>query len=284
MRTILQHKVKIMGVINITPNSFSDGNQINTIDLLSRRIQLLQESCDAIDIGAESTAPKNSVVSSEVEWARWEKLFLPLLKKDFFKPDMVLSIDTYRTEIFYKLLKHLREAGIENEIWWNDISGDFDEAAQAAVVLKNVKYVYCLNFAASRTVGSQHLNFKVSDEEFMAKCLEDLLRVYTIVQKKNISDKVIFDPCFGFAKSREQNLKLIDEWESVSTKLNPTWLIGLSKKSFLRPTPETPDDILEHIHSLALAKILKNSPAGEYIFRVHRPEVLKQVEIHLAKS
>lgn len=213
-----------MGVINLTPNSFSDGNA-NFIQNLLKNLS----SFDLLDFGAESTAPFNEKVSAELEWERLSQL-LPYKEQ---LRNKVLSLDTYKTQIMEKFIGEFNN----HQIILNDVSGQLEtEYLEILKANPEVLFVYSHNLVPSRLETNSHIDF-VGEEKpdlihYFSKAME-------LLKKHGLEKRVIFDPCFGFAKSREQNIELLRELPKLiqGFSKDQPWLIGVSRKSFLRKPP-----------------------------------------------
>ena len=252
-----------MGVMNITPDSFSDGGELNTPAKIIERLQLFK-NIECIDIGAESTAPMNESISWEEEWERL-KVHL-LLFKDF---PGTLSFDTYHPETMEEILRFYLDHGFTQELIWNDVSGKFDSYVRDFLSIgPHFHYVYCHNLAPNRELTGRHMDY--IDPHLTLESLKDYFAPFAIPQ-------VILDPCLGFSKSYEQNWMLLENFHKLQELIpHERWMLGFSRKSFLRKKfgldvrqverlDETHVSILERI-----VPILR----GEVWIRTHRPEIL----------
>ena len=247
---------KRIGVMNITPNSFSDGGEFFSPDTISHRLQFLKQY-DAIDIGAESTAPKNASISWATEWERWQ-MVLPLLKD----LTVTISADTYHPETIFALLKYWKDHKLKSKLMWNDVSGKYDESVRE-FLKSGFDYVFCHNLAPKRELSGRHMDYVASEM--------DLLEYF----RPHRHPQVIFDPCLGFSKSYEQNWEIIEKFGEIQKKLqHDRWLIGFSRKSFLKKKYGIEDfEELDHIHVLEIKK-MRDHATGEVWVRTHRPELL----------
>ncbi|MFP5385989.1 MAG: dihydropteroate synthase [Bacteriovoracia bacterium] len=251
--------------MNITPNSFSDGGEIlNTDSLLSKLTTF--RAIHALDIGAESTAPMNDSISAHEEWGRWQ-MVLPLIPSFSF----AVSADTYHPETISHLVKFWIDQKIKVPLIWNDISGKFDESVSSFLNEGELfHYVLCHNRAPSRDLSGKHMNY-VQENPHVLEELKDFFIPH-------IHERVIFDPCLGFSKSYEENWKILDNFHNLQAKVpHSRWLLGFSRKSFLRKKLGMTDIDrikLDQYHLEILQKILKVSE-GELWIRTHRPELIK---------
>lgn len=249
-----------MGVMNVTPDSFSDGGDLTSLDLFSEKLESFG-TIDALDIGAESTAPKNKSISEEEEWERL-KIFLPMLRT----LNSALSIDSYKPETVFKVVRWWKDNKLHFPLIWNDVSGKFDEAANEFLkAYPSFRYVFCHNLAPSRELTSKHMDF-VSEELN--------LRDYFLPHKK---ENVIFDPCLGFSKTYEQNWWILENFGELQRDIDWNhWLIGFSRKSFLQKKSGlslSGKEALDRFHVEEL-KRLSDDWSGEVYVRTHRPELL----------
>jgi dihydropteroate synthase len=256
--------LKRMGVINITPNSFSDGGEISDLEKFKSRLKSFGE-IEAIDVGAESTAPKNQSISFEMEWERLAP-YLPLLKS----LQIPLSLDTYHSETIIKLAQNWLQEKITAPLIWNDVSGKFDESVHEFLKMSDkFSYVFCHNLAPSRELSGRHMDYvSMSQGDIFLEELADHL-------KTGIHERVIMDPTLGFSKTFEQNIYILNHFEELQKKVgHEKWLLGFSRKSFLRKAFQTENnDELDQIHGVILKKTIKNA-VGELWVRTHRPELI----------
>lgn len=249
-----------MGVINLTPDSFSDGGEV-TAETIQKKIQEFGR-VDAIDIGAESTAPMNHAISWETEWERLLP-YLPAIKN--FRG--TLSFDTYHQETIEALLKYYQDEKLTQDFIWNDVSGKFDGFVKDFLSLsENFSYIFCHNLAPERELTSQHNEYL--DPHLSIESLKD----YFYPRKHS---QVIFDPCLGFSKTYEQNWMIIENFRKLQDLVGHNrWLLGFSRKSFLRKKFNlTVNDKteLDNAHD----KVLSEIPLYREVWiRCHRPQTL----------
>lgn len=270
-------KIKRMGVINITPNSFSeDENDLSFVNL-EKKIQDFG-MIECVDLGAESTAPKSHPIDAQTEWSRYQEIGLKLIEK--IPVQTLISIDTYHPETIYKMSKVLKD----RPLIWNDVSGQVDDEVISFLVSRpNVYYVLSHNLAPNRRMTSAHMNYvsEVSEETFFWDMVSFFGERLKLFRQKNVQGRVIFDPCFGFSKSVEQNLYLMKNFSHLAREVeHKMWLIGISRKSFLRAkhgvevlTPHT-REYLDQQHENDLREILIDFPYPFVWVRTHRPELL----------
>jgi dihydropteroate synthase len=260
--------LKRMGVMNVTPNSFSDGGEIQSRTDFSKRL-LKFGSIDAIDVGAESTAPMNHAISWEEEWQRLE----PLLD-DLLASSVDVSIDTYHPETIQKIATLWKEEKKSSSLIWNDVSGKFDSYVEKYLSMGHeFKYVLCHNLAPTRDLSGKHMDYvqELNTDDFR----EHLVQYFS----KHKHPQVIFDPTLGFSKTYEQNWWILEHFGELQSQVNHSeWLLGFSRKSFLRKklgidkvTPEA-KDLLDSYHVEVLTEI-KKTAKGVLWIRTHRPEL-----------
>ena len=211
----------VMGILNVTPDSFSDGGKWNDRDKALKRVEeMLQEGADIIDIGGESTRPGYVMISEEEEINRVAPV-IEAVKADF---DVPVSLDTYKGKV--------AEAGIAagaNLI--NDIWGLKHDDKIAGVISKNGLPCCLMHNRKDTDYGS-----------FLEDVAADLSESMRLAEQAGIHrDKIILDPGVGFAKSYEQNLEIINHLESLN-KLGCPILLGCSRKSVVGLTLDLPAD------------------------------------------
>lgn len=242
----LQQNTYIMGILNVTPDSFSDGGKYSTVDSALFRVeQMLSEGCDIVDIGGESTRPGYEKISVAEECER----VIPVIKAIKERFDVPISLDTYKYEV--------AEAGILAGVdMINDIWGlQYDNGEMAQVIAK-YNVAYCL----------MHNRKNVQYHDFMQEILQDLKKSIQIAQNAGIAnDKIILDPGVGFAKSYEQNLEVLKNLEAFKT-LGYPMLLGTSRKSVIGLTLDLPKDEREEGTIVTTAKAVW---AGYHFVRVH---------------
>ena len=242
---------KIMGILNLTPDSFSDGGKFNNEkSALLHAEKLLKDGADFIDIGAQSTRPNAEYLSAEEEIRRIGNV-ISLIKKEF--PEALISIDTFYAEV----VKFGFDEGIDVV---NDISGgDFDENLLKTVA--ETKLPYILMHSNSTY---QNMHEKIHYEDIIVSLNYSFSKKINELQKLGIYD-VILDPGFGFGKTVEDQYKMIEEVEHLGFGRFPL-LIGISRKSFIyKPLNKKPLEIGEETQILH-RKVLEK---GAKILRVH---------------
>lgn len=242
---------KVMGILNITPDSFYDGGRNHTEkDVLKHTGQMLKEGADFIDVGAYSSRPGAKDISQEEELNR----LLPVVKslaKEF--PEALLSIDTFRSEV-------AKQAVENGAAMINDISGGGLDPHMLKTVA-NLQVPYIMMHMRGTPENMKDLN-QYDD------LLEDLLFYFSEkiaeARKMGINDLII-DPGFGFSKNIAQNFELLSKLE-LFKNLNLPLLTGVSRKSLIYKTLNTSaDEALNGTTVLNTISLLK----GANILRVH---------------
>ncbi len=242
---------KIMGILNLTPDSFSDGGKFNDEkSALLQAEKMIKEGADFIDIGAQSTRPNAEFLSAKQEILRIGNV-ISLIKKEF--PETLISLDTFYAEV----VKFGFDEGIDVV---NDISGgDFDENLLPTVAKTRLSYIL---MHSNSTYEKMHE--KIQYEDIIVHLNYYFSKKINELQKLGIND-VILDPGFGFGKTVEDQYKMIEEVEHLGFGRFPL-LIGISRKSFIyKPLGKLPTEINEETQKLH-RKVLEK---GAKILRVH---------------
>jgi len=273
---MLNNQVQIMGVINLTPNSFSDGGEHLSFDSLKAKVKsFTTHDNHIIDIGVESTAPFNDAITYEQEIERLDKYFFSAL--DDFKTLGVktFSFDTYRPLTMIYVLDKLK--GHDFDIIWNDVSGVVDdELIELLNVFPNLKYILSHNLAGKRAFSGEHMDYVDPNLEPSDVMSFFESRLKKLAEAKIDLSRIWCDPCFGFSKTAEQNYMLLERLGEFSN-FYPRWLIGISRKSFLQrlvPGFERLDREerlfqSEKYHVDYLVKVLNILNDKQVILRVH---------------
>ena len=211
----------IMGILNVTPDSFSDGGKIKGIDAaLKKAEEMKKDGAAIIDVGGESTRPGYTPVSEEEEMER----VLPVIEAIKSRIDIPISVDTYKSKVAEIAI--YAGADLINDIW-----GLKADPRMAEVIAKH-KVACCL----------MHNRNNTEYQNFVEDMLADMNESVILAKKAGIAeDKIILDPGVGFAKSYEQNLIAIRELGTL-TKLGYPVLLGTSRKSVIGLTLDLPSD------------------------------------------
>src|SRR5580692_7460384 len=253
----LGERTLIMGVLNVTPDSFSDGGHFNDPDrAYARALELEEQGADIIDIGAESTKPGSHRISADEEWQR----LVPVLKRLRGNLRAPLSLDTYKSEIAERALEY----GVEI---FNDPSGlTFDP--NLAKVAANGNAGLILNHMRGQPETWAKLPPMQDPLGTVAKELDA-----TVSRARHAGvDKarIVIDPGIGFGKRKEQNAEIIAHLQQLAALDYPI-LVGASRKSFLAQSTEADTAFAT---AAAVAAAVLN---GAHIVRVHDVKEMQSV-------
>lgn len=235
----------VMGILNVTPDSFSDGGKWNDRDRALFHVEeMLQEGADIIDIGGESTRPGYTLLSDEEEIAR----VVPVIEAVKANFDVPVSLDTYKSGV--------AEAGIlAGADFINDIWGLKYDKKIAGVIAKS-GLPCCL----------MHNRKDTNYTDFMQDLAADLAETIHLAELAGIADdKIILDPGVGFAKSLEQNLEVVNCLEELHALGYPL-LLGCSRKSMIGLTLDLPAD--QRVEGTIVTSVL-GALKGCMFVRVH---------------
>lgn len=254
-RLVTFQRPVVMGILNITPDSFYDGGRHNTPNgMLEHARQLLDEGADIIDIGAASSRPGAQLLPPEVEAQRLVDA-VTLLRREL--PETLLSVDTC-----YSLpARRGIEAGADIV---NDISGgQFDDDMLRTVADLQAPYILMHNRALPAEM-QQHTGY--------SDIIDDLTKYFSekldILYRLGVKD-VWLDPGFGFAKTVEENHELLHRLDELTSLFREPLLTALSRKSMIyKPLGITPDEALPGTIALDAIALLK----GSRLLRVHDPK------------
>lgn len=249
----------VMGILNVTPDSFSDGGKYNNIDAaLARALEMVEEGADLIDVGGESTRPGwiytagFTPVTEEEELAR----VIPVIERLVREVDVPLSVDTYKAEV----AKQALEAGahIINDIW-----GLKKDARMAEVVARYEAGVIVMH---NRT----HMDY----QDLVTDVVDDLKESIAIAHRAGIEDSRIWlDPGIGFAKNVQHNLLMMNRLGAI-VELGYPVVLATSRKSMIWKTLHIPPD---QAQAGTAATIALGIAQGCRIIRVHDVEMMRQV-------
>ena len=245
---------QVMGILNVTPDSFFAGSRKQTeLEIAQRANQIVAEGGTIIDVGAFSTRPGADEVSMEEEMNRLRKA-LPIIRKE--QPDVALSVDTFRPEVAQMAVEEYG-ADIINDVSEGGITGIVDTP-----LMQNNDDEYPAIF---RMMGRLKVPYILMSVQ---KDVHDMLMGFSkeVQQLRDLGVKdIILDPGFGFGKTMDENFKLISEMDKLQV-MNLPLLVGVSRKRMIWKTLDiTADEALNGttvINTLALTK-------GANILRVH---------------
>lgn len=260
----MNSKTWIMGILNVTPDSFSDGGRFNNEDDAINRVeQMVREGADIIDIGAESTRPGHEKVDTDEELRR----VLPIIQSIKQKVNQPISIDTYKAEV----AKQAIEAGaaIINDVW----------GAKADPNMADVAAHYNVPIILMHNRSNKNYNHLMND------IISDLHESIKIAKNAGVRDEqIILDPGIGFAKTYEQNLEVMRHLHLIVDMGYPV-LLGTSRKSFIGLTLDLP--VEERMEGTG-ATICLGIERGCQMIRVHdvkeMTRMAKMMDAMLGKS
>jgi len=238
-------KTQVMGILNVTPDSFSDGGQFDDIEkALARAKQMLKDGASIIDVGGESTRPGHTQISDEEEIAR----VVPVIQALREQTEAIISIDTYKSAVAQAAV----EAGAQiiNDIW----GAKYDPEIARVAADKQVPIILMHNRA------------EAVYDDFWQDAKKDLEESIRIARNAGVSDKHIWlDPGIGFAKTLAQNVEMMQRLDQLVVMGYPV-LLGTSRKSFIGKLLDTKvDERLEGSLATAAFGVTK----GCQVVRVH---------------
>jgi dihydropteroate synthase len=262
----------VMGIINVTPDSFSGDGVLGEGEWLAQVMEqaesFVQDGADILDIGGESTRPGSTPVTAETELAR----IIPAIVAVREVTDRPISVDTYRAEVAAAAL----DAGAD---WVNDVWGlRMDPDMAALVAGRDCPVVLMHNRSKPKDVaqearlGGRYIGVEYDD--LIADVSRELLESVAIALEAGVSrERIILDPGIGFGKTVSQNLTLIDELNRIRDLGYPV-LLGPSRKSFIGYTLNLPPE--ERLEGTA-ATVAIGIDRGADIIRVHDVKAMARV-------
>ena len=247
----VKNRTYVMGILNITPDSFSDGGKYNQIDNALRHVEnMITDGADIIDVGGESTRPNYQKISDNEEIERVVPV-IEAIKRNF---DIPISLDTYKSQVALEGIK--AGADLINDIWGLKYDNNM------AFVIARANVCCCL----------MHNRETINYNNFMKDVETDLGESLNIAKKAGIAnDKIILDPGVGFAKTYEMNIEIIHNLEQLHMFGLPI-LLGTSRKSVIGLALNLPADqrlegtlattvigVIKHCAFVRVHDILENS-------------------------
>ncbi|ADV81122.1 dihydropteroate synthase [Terriglobus saanensis] len=257
----LGSRTLLMGIVNLTPDSFSDGGQFSTTQTaIDHALRLLDEGAEILDLGAESTRPGATLdLAAEDEQQRLAPVLEGILRA---RPDCVLSVDTFRAST-------ARFAVERGALIVNDVSGltwDCEMAQTLATLSCGAILMHTRGLPLEWKSQKQ-----LAPTEVMPTVTDGLTSILANAEQADISlDRIVLDPGFGFGKRAEENLTLLAHFGELHRFGRPL-LVGLSRKGFLAPHL-APRDRVPATVAANTAAIL----AGAHILRVHDVAAARQ--------
>ncbi|MCQ2959274.1 MAG: dihydropteroate synthase [Bacteroidales bacterium] len=250
---------KVMGILNVTPDSFYDGGVYNSDKTITQRIEdMLSQGADIIDIGAYSSRSGAADINEKEEFNRLKKA-LSIIKTTF--PNTLVSIDTFRLSVIQNTLDFF------GEVMVNDISGgNYDADMIPFTAKENLPYV-CMHMQGTPQTMQNNPQYKnVVDDIF------DFFAEKIKIAEEYKHTNFILDPGFGFGKTVEQNYELMSNMERFTT-FNLPILVGISRKSMIQKVLDcTVNEALNGTTILNTIALLK----GANIIRVHDVKEAKE--------
>lgn len=240
----------VMGILNVTPDSFSDGNPNAVLEDYMFKVQeMINDGVDIVDIGGQSTRPNYVEVSDEEEIRR----IVPVIKEIKSKFDIPISVDTYNSSVARAALE--AKADMINDIW------GLKHDNNMAKIISEYDVPVCI----------MHNN--IDDVNSVEKVISDLKESIDIAYKHGIKkDRIMIDPGIGFAKSYEMNLSMLNNLEKLKCFDMPI-LLGTSRKSVIGLTLDLPVDEREEG---TIATSVLGLVKGCSFFRVHNVRANKR--------
>jgi dihydropteroate synthase len=251
-RTLVLDRPRVMGVINVTPDSFSDGGQFKDADAaIEHGLKLAAEGADALDVGGESTRPGAEAVSADEEIAR----VVPVISALAQRTELPIAVDTSKPEVMRAAVA--AGAGMINDVWALRREGALDAAAELNVP---VVLMHMQGEPGTMQDDPQYLDVLAEVHQFLADRI--LGCQFAGIDKK----RLLADPGFGFGKTLEHNLILLrglDKFASLGVPL----LVGLSRKGMIGKLTGR-EVAAERVHGSVAAAVIAVA-RGAQIVRTH---------------
>ena len=263
-------KTYVMGILNVTPDSFSGDGLMSTSDTvrfaLEQAQRFIEAGADVLDIGGESTRPGAKVVSAEEETARILPVIDALRKAGI---ETLISVDTYKSGVAEAALKH--GADWINDVWAlraDPLMADVAARYQTPIILMHNRSKPA-HAELQQRLGGRYTGIEYHD--LMADIQAELLESVSIAHSAGVTDQqIILDPGIGFGKTVEQNLELVNRLNEIKALGYPV-LLGASRKSFIGYTLDLPP--IERVEGTAAVCAI-GITRGADIIRVHDVEVM----------
>lgn len=258
-RLVCLEKPMIMGILNLTPDSFSDGGRYNTRDTALRRVgEMLDQGADIIDIGGYSSRPFAEDISPEEELGRIYPITRAIMDE---YPGTLISVDTFRARVARDML----ELGVH---MINDISGgSLDPAMRPTVAEFQVPYLIMHMQGTPQTMQQAP-----AYEDVVREVWDHWVDGINLARQAGIRD-IIVDPGFGFGKSALHNYQLLHQLEEL-TRIGLPVMVGISRKSMMYKILDTRPD---QVKAATAALHVKALERGAQILRVHDVAEARQV-------
>ncbi len=243
-------KPLIMGILNVTPDSFYPGSRVSDLEVLNKAEAMLEEGADILDLGGQSTRPGATRISQEEEWMRVAKP-VEMISKRF--PQALISIDTFYSHVAKNAVEH--GASIVNDI----SAGSLDPQMLKTVASLNVPYILMHMQGEPQTMQNSPEYSDVTGEviHFLSERLDRL-------RQHGVND-IAIDPGFGFGKLQAHNITLLRELNTLQI-LDVPILVGLSRKKMTRDLGNVS---MEEALAPSIAAHILALSEGASIIRVH---------------
>ena len=255
-------KTSIMGIINLTPDSFSDGGDFCSIENVLNQVNyFVSNGVNVIDLGAQSTRPGAIEIGAKNE----SKRLIPYLKQIRCKyPNILISIDTFNSEVAHEALKN-------GANWINDVTG----GRRDEEILDVVSEFKCPFVITHSRGDSKNMNNLTNYDDFLVDIIHSLESLTKKAINKNVSkDYIIWDPGIGFSKDTNQNLEILRNIEFFK-KFEFPILIGASRKRFIGEILNEPNPKERDIGTTAISCLC--SQQNIHMVRVHNVKMNYQV-------
>ena len=262
----LSSRTHIMGVLNVTPDSFSDGGKyFSRENALRHALQMAEEGADIIDVGGESSRPKGPYGegAEEISAEEEKQRVLPIIKELSERCDVVISIDTYKSSVAEAALK----AGASIV---NDISGLHFDPSMASVVASHGAALIAMHMKGTPKTMQQNPKY----DDVVAEVRTSLAQSVEKAAAEGIH-KIMIDPGIGFGKSLQHNLLLIKHLDAFAGLGRPI-VVGPSRKAFIGALLDVP--VGERLEGTAAA-VAASIFGGAHVVRVHDVKEMKRVAV-----
>lgn len=256
-REFYNDRVYVMGILNVTPDSFSDGGCYNNIDSALKQVEkMIAEGADIIDIGGESTRPGYTPVGESEELTR----LLPVIKAIKERFNIIISVDTYHSAV----AREAANCGVDmiNDIWGLNYSGN---TIPMACVVKDMGVSVCIMHNSNN-----NYDYNTSDKEtgtdMISQIISDINTSVNQAKAEGIpGERIMIDPGVGFAKSYEANMAVIANLSKFNNLGYPV-LLGTSNKSCIGLTLDLP--VTERLEGTMVTSVLAVLSGCRFV-RVH---------------
>ena len=243
----------IMGVLNVTPDSFSDGGKFFAAEkAIEHGLKMAADGADIVDVGGESTRPGAEAIAAEEELRR----VIPVIEKLRAKTDVPISIDTSKTEVALAAI----HAGVAIV---NDVTGGRGDEGMLPLIAKTKSALIMMHMQGTPRTMQKQPRY----DDVVSEVADFFRQQYACAIGCNIDPMAIaFDPGIGFGKTLDHNLELLAQLERLRTHERPL-VVGVSRKSFLGKLANSPEMKDRFAPAIALTSLLR--VRGANVFRVH---------------